>query len=559
MNKKKALLTSINSKYIHTNLAIRYIYKYIKKNNPYIDPLIFEFTAKQNIINILENIHKQKPHYLLFSVYIWNTEITLKIVREIKKILPDLVIILGGPEAGYKAVKLLNEYSEIDFIIEGEGEIALSELLNALEFNTGFTDGIHYRKNGTVYSKPAKLIENLDVIPFPYEKEDAENLKNRIIYYESSRGCPYSCSYCMSSIEKTVRFFSVERVYSDIDFFLENKIRLVKFVDRTFNIKKERYRKIWQYIIDNHNGVTVFHFEITAELLDEDDIKMLENIGKGIFQFEIGIQSITKKTLEIVMRNTDTEKQRTMIKKISRNIHLHLDLIAGLPGEGMSEIEKSFNYVMELKPDMIQLGFLKILSGTLMEKTAVQRNFKYLDFPPYEVIKTDTLDFNELKFIREIEKIVDIYYNSHRFNMTLKYLLSQKEPFSFFKELTEYLISQNHLDEDHGIYDFYNYINQYLTKEVSCGKYYDFLKFDFMTHANVKNFPEWFARRYDKEGHERAINRYIKPSSYRDGFINSNYEEFDINPFTGNEEYCKILFIYHNRICTDQILIEAGE
>ncbi len=552
---RKVLLVAINSKFIQTNLALRYIRNYLLQHNSDVTSVIKEFTINQQVHTILSEIFKEKPEVVLFSIYIWNVEFILKIINEIKKILPDVQIIAGGPEVAFRAEEIIKEYTQIDYCVEGEGEVVVSSLLNEQ-----LPPGVYYRKKShIIHSGKALLIENLDEIPFPYLPNELELLENKIIYYESSRGCPYNCSYCLSSIDKTVRFFSLERVQNDISFFLQHKVPLVKFVDRTFNLKKEHYLAIWKFIIDNHNTITTFHFEITADRLSDDDFIVLNGIGKGVIQFEIGIQTINKETLEIVSRNSDIVKQSEMIKKIPENIHIHLDLIAGLPKENFQKFKESFNYTIQLKPDMMQLGFLKVLSGTEMANTVKKDGFKFFSSPPYEIISTPDLSYEELLIIKDIEHVVDIYYNSKRFATIINYLLNITDPFSLFYKIKCFLEKSGAFVDAKKTDDYYLFLYRFLHENHLPDICIDVLKFDFISYSAVKSFPEWYNRLYDKDVHHHLIKKYVTGESTRNGFIHTNYEVFNHNPFTMEAKRTELFFIYENGKCITIIENENNE
>ncbi len=412
---KKIIIASINSKYIHLNLAIRYIQKYLAKIAPDKRIVIKEWNLKQKFTDILRELYDEKPELVLFSVYIWNVEMTFKLIKELKKLLPETKIVLGGPEVMYRKDSILNEYSEIDTVLIGDGETAVADYL------------------GIRFDLPNNC--SLDYIPFPYDDADIESSRNQIIYYESSRGCPFSCSYCMSSIENQVRYFSLERVIQDINYFIKHKVKLVKFVDRTFNLDTKRYYPIWEHIINNHNGVTTFHFELSGDLLTKADLELLKKSPPKAMQFEVGVQSSHLPTLNAIKRSTDLIKLKSNMAEIGENIHLHVDLIAGLPLENFETFGKSFDYAMSLNPDMLQLGFLKILSGTEMERIAnATSGYFYLSAPPYEITATPWLSFEEICLLKDIDKTVDIYFNSGRHK-------PPQTSFDFFKNFSLYLRS----------------------------------------------------------------------------------------------------------------------
>ena len=576
----KALLIGINSKFSHTNLAIRSIKEYVKhKSN--INPIIKEFTINQLTTDILRDIIFEKPNVILFSVYIWNIEFTLKVIQEIKKILPKVFIGVGGPEVSYRAEEILQENKFIDCVISGEGEISTCELLinlnknfdleknefNSFDFNI---DGIYFRnKNFT----PRNPIQNLDELFFAYpqlknsEVDKTENsnsiqeenldVNNRIFYYESSRGCPFRCSYCLSSIDKSVRNRSLEKVFEDLQIFLDAKVKLVKFVDRTFNLNEDRTIAIWNFIKDNHNGITMFHFEIAAQQLSEKMLQTIKDFPKGIMQFEIGIQSTNEKTLDAIGRPANLPKLVEKIKQIPKTIHSHLDLIAGLPHESICEFKNSFDFVIKLKPDMLQLGFLKILSGTQMETFAKENDYQFSATPPYEVLSTPYISYFDLQFLKDVEEVLDIFYNSNNFEFTFNYIFSLQEKFDFsifeilssivnyFREINIFetpqktnvffklfldFINSNHFEKYQNIFD----------KELL----QNLVKFDFIISEKTSNFPTWYNRNYDKENHKEALIKFCNFESTRLAYSHSEYDEFDFNPVTFEKEKTKILFVY---------------
>lgn len=436
----KILLAALNSKFVHTNLAVRYIKSYCSE----FDIDIKEFTINDNIDNIIGEIAVEKPDLIGFSCYIWNISMVLKACSSIKKILPDTAILLGGPEVSYDSQEIMNRYGFIDYIIKGEGEEAARQLFSFLDggkCSINEVGNLIYRHDGRVLeNKENELIRELDAIPFPYG--DLDELKNKIVYFESSRGCPYNCSYCLSSTIKGVRFFSKDRVLRDLNWFMERDIELVKFVDRTFNCGKA-YKDIIKFIIEKHSN-TRFHFEISGSILDEEAVELLCNAPQGLFQIEAGVQTTNEHALKLISRAPDFDLLSKNILKIREkgNVHIHLDLIAGLPGETYVSFSKSFNDVYRLKPHMLQLGFLKLLKGSSIRADAETLGIKYADYPPYEVLKTRELSFEEICSLKDVESEVDRYYNSGRFEASLSYLnLLYQDPFKMFKKLSEFMHS----------------------------------------------------------------------------------------------------------------------
>ena len=556
----KTLLIGINSKFSHTNSAIRSIKEYIvQKSN--LSPIIKEFTINQLPTDILRDIIFEKPQIILFSVYIWNVEITFKIICEIKKILPDVFIGVGGPEVSFRAEEILNQEDSIDCVISGEGEISTLELLQNLSLQNDYKkidfniDGIYFRnKNFT----PRQVIVNLDEIYFPYPDLQELDVNNRIFYYESSRGCPFKCSYCLSSIDKSVRYRSLEKVFEDLQKFLDAKVSLVKFVDRTFNLNEERTIAIWNYIKENHNGITMFHFEIAAQQLTEKMLQAIQNFPKGIMQFEIGIQSTNEKTLQAIGRPAKLEIISNNIKRIPKTIHSHLDLIAGLPYESLTEFKNSFDYVIKLKPDMLQLGFLKILSGTTMEEFAKNNEYKFLNVPPYEVLSTPFTNYFDLQFLKDVEEVLDIYYNSNNFEFLTKYILHianinfDFSIFEFYSSIVNYFRQIKIFETPQKTNIFYEKFLEFICSNffLEYEKFFDkeilseLVKFDFVISQKTSNFPNWYNRNYNKENHKEALIRFCNFESTRLAYSHSEYEEFKINPESFEKEETKFLFIY---------------
>jgi radical SAM superfamily enzyme YgiQ (UPF0313 family) len=409
----KIVIASVNSKFIHINLAIRYLQKYLAKIAPDQECVVKEFNINLRFIDVLRELYETKPDLLLFSIYIWNVDFTLKLIREFKKISPQTRIVVGGPEVMYRKEALLGQYPEIETVLVGDGETSLAAYL------------------GLKVDIPD--CTSLDYIPFPYDDADIERTRNQILYYESSRGCPFACAYCLSSIDRQVRYFSLARVLADIDFFMQRNVKLVKFVDRTFNLNPQRYLAVWQHIINTHNGVTTFHFELAGDLLTPEALALLQTAPPKALQFEVGIQSAHLPTLKAISRTTDLAKLKANLLGIGDNIHMHVDLIAGLPLEDFATFGLSFDYAMSLKPEMMQLGFLKILSGTEMESLAKQdARYMYLSHPPYEITATPWVPFEDMMLLKDIDKTVDIYYNSGRHTLA-------NTSFSFFKDLAKHL------------------------------------------------------------------------------------------------------------------------
>lgn len=578
----KVLLVGINSSYVHTCLAIRSIKNYVEffakkeKQDFFID--FIEFTINQPIMEIFKSIFCGSPDVLLFSTYIWNGPLIEKIISEIKKILPSVLIGAGGPEFSYGWKKYFNNLSSLDFIMFGEGEKNTYELLKDMNLykknnplqnyflqDKQYVSGIYYKKNNEIiFTGLNPLIKDLDSIPFSYPELLSNNYDadNKIYYYESSRGCPYSCSYCLSSVDKQVRFKSIEKVFTELDYFLKANVKLVKFVDRTYNLNPERYIKIWQYILKNHNQKTMFHFEIEAEYLSKEALEFLQTVPYGIMQFEIGVQTANKKALKAINRSTNIEILAENIKQIPRTIHQHLDLIAGLPFEDLDSFGKSFDFVMELKPDALQLGFLKVLSGTQMEKYATENGWKYQENPVYEVFSTPYLTFQEISFLKEIEVLVDAFWNKSIFSNTMKFIFRKVSPWTFFYNLCIFAKSINSFQAARKELYWFQLLNDFIEKgfvvpenshnEELLEKFqddyflvlYNLLKYDFVLTGKKGNFPNWYIHHYNKEKHRILLEKNKMLHSTRLAFALSEFETFDFDVKSEEPEKYKGCFEY---------------
>lgn len=449
----RILLTAINAKYIHSNLAVYSLKAAAGEFSKHVE--LAEFTINQRTEEILREIYKKKPEVLLFSCYIWNIEQVKELVRECAKLLPETPIWLGGPEVSFCAEELLEEYPELTGILTGEGENSFYLLT---EFYVKKTK--KWRQIPGAVFRPAKLFagkqqsgkaegeicrntlqDPLSMSALPFAYSDLNDFEQRIIYYESSRGCPFSCSYCLSSVDKRVRFRDLKLVFSELSYFLNARVPQVKFVDRTFNCNPDHALAIWTYLLEHDNGVTNFHFEIAADLLSEKELEVMARMRPGLIQLEIGIQSVNPLTLKAIRRNMDLEKVKAHVARIHAmgNIHQHLDLIAGLPYENYESFARSFDEVFSMKPEQLQLGFLKVLKGSPMQKEAQQYGIVSKDKPPYEVLYTNDLSFSDILQLKAIEEMVEIYYNSHQFRYTLEKLLSgTSSPFRFFEHLAAF-------------------------------------------------------------------------------------------------------------------------
>lgn len=543
---KKIVLTAINSQYVHLNVAVRYLKKYVEKNSE-IKLDIYETNINNQLINIIKDLFEMQPDMIVFSTYIWNKEYVFSLSKELKKILPNVKIALGGPEVSYEWEKTMRENEEIDYIFTGEGE---KILLNFFTLDISQVKGVVYRVNEEIkYNGIEPLIENLDIIPFPYDEEELQD-RTKIFYYESSRGCPFNCSYCMSSIDKSVRYYSIERTKEDLKRFIDSPIKLLKFVDRTFNLSKEKYMAIWKFLLENYREGITFHFEINANIFDEETLDFLETVPKGYFQFEIGVQTIDVQAMKSIGRVNNLERLEHNIRRISRNIHLHLDLIAGLPYETYEKFRYSFDYVHSMKPEMIQLGFLKLLKGTKMYEEREKYNYKYFSKPPYEVFSNDFISFAEIVKLKNLEKVLDFYYNSEKFPESVQWLIENhyESAFSFYEDIADYFDKKGYLKVSHKestlftlLYEFYLEKN-FKDREI----FVEYLKYDYLMLGKTGFYLEWFKSEKDGELYDEII-REGNYKSIREGHKNSELERFSYNIFTKEFEDIYVFFDYRNK------------
>lgn len=504
------LLTAINAKYIHSNLAVYSLKAYAEKK--YCGRVsLAEYTINNSMEQILRGIYEKSPKVAAFSCYIWNVKMVLAVAENLKKILPEVSVILGGPEVSYNAEELLQKYPFVDLIMRGEGE---EIFLEYMEWYAGegreLKDiaGITYRQGDSILSNVDRAVMDLNRVVFPYR--DVTQLKNRILYYETSRGCPFSCSYCLSSIDKKVRLRDFEKVKEELQFFINHHVPQVKFVDRTFNCNHEHAYAIWKYIGEHDNGVTNFHFEISADLLKEEDFLLFQNFRPGLIQLEIGVQSTNPQTLQAIYRRMDLAKVKEAVLRVHEagNIHQHLDLIAGLPYEDYTSFRKSFNEVYEMKPDQLQLGFLKILRGSHMGEVKDEYDVEYMSLPPYEVLQTRWLPYSDVLRLKQVEEMVEVYYNSFQFAASVAFLLNyHKSPFELYEKLGEFYKKNGFFDSGISRFDRYNILQQYFEHEIEalpeeCATFRQVLTYDLYLRDNVKN-PPAFAGGWDKEENER--------------------------------------------------------
>lgn len=493
----KTVLVAINAKYIHSNLAVYSLRSYARTFG--YEPELLEFTINQQKDQILKGIYEAKPDLLCFSCYIWNLSYAEEIIEDIKKILPKVTIWAGGPEVSYDAPKFLKRHPEVDGIMCAEGEKTLTELISYYEIGKSQgksldgINGIVYQENKTIHQTPLRDIMNMDDLVFPYE--DLKDFEHKIIYYESSRGCPFSCSYCLSSIDKKLRFRSFSMVEKELEFFLAHKVPQVKFVDRTFNCKKSHAMAIWTYIKEHDNGITNFHFEVAADLLTEDEIALIQTMRPGLIQLEIGVQSTNEKTLAEIHRKTDFEEITRKVKAVQKgeNVHQHLDLIAGLPYENYESFGHSFNDVYALKPEQLQLGFLKVLKGSYMAEAAEGYGCVHKAKPPYEVLGTRWLSYEEILKLKGVEEMVEVYYNSGQFQKTIRAMEHLFETaFSMYEELADFYEKNGYNEVSHTRIRRYEILQEFLQeKEANLEYFKQLMIFDLYARENMKTRPQW--------------------------------------------------------------------
>lgn len=438
----KFLLTAVNAKYIHSNPAIYSLRAYAGVTyEQHIE--LAEYTINHSLQSILTGIYEKKPDVIGFSCYIWNIRMIEELLEELPKIMPRVPIWVGGPEVTYRAAEFLEQHPSVQGVMVGEGEATFLEVLRYyLEEPISLSQiaGIVYRdEKGRIIQNEPRELTNLDRLPFLYH--NLEPFTNRIIYYETGRGCPYRCSYCLSSIDKTVRLRSFSVVREELQFFLDHQVTQVKFVDRTFNCNRKHAMDIWQYLIEHDNGVTNFHFEIEADILSEEELVLLAKARPGLFQMEIGVQTANPETLHEIRRTARLDRIEHAVAQLKRagNIHVHLDLIAGLPFEDYESFGHSFDTVYAMEPEQLQLGFLKVLWGSYMQEKAKDYELKYLTTAPYEVLSTKWLSYGDVVRLKRVEEMVELYYNSNQFTTTLPLLEAFfARPFEMYQALADF-------------------------------------------------------------------------------------------------------------------------
>ena len=586
----KFLLAAINAKYIHSNPGVYSLRAFARTKIPGADIEIGEYTINHQMDLILQDIYRRKPDFIGFSCYIWNISYIMEIVRDVKKVLPEAEIWLGGPEVSYDAKKVLTRESDVRGIMRGEGELTFTELVRAYlqrektsvpdgytgesfrgqakEKTSGCAEntrmpenaegenahsdrldlsqipGITYRAaNGEIEEHGPQRLLSLDEIPFYYD--DMAGFENRIVYYESSRGCPFSCSYCLSSIDKTVRFRSLDLVLPELQFFLDHKVPQVKFVDRTFNCKREHTLGIWRYLVEHDNGVTNFHFEVSADIFDEEELELIGKMRPGLIQLEIGVQSTNPDTIREIHRHMDLVKLKRAVDRVYdyRNTHQHLDLIAGLPYENYESFMRSFDDVYRMRPDQLQMGFLKVLKGSYMEEQVAAYDLKYRGIPPYEVLSTKWLPYSDVIRLKGVEDMVEVYYNSGQFPATMKLLEKRfQRPSEIFVNLAEYYEKNGLTGISHSRLARYEILYRFLEEDMreeerdhvtaakvpetgqpSLADFRDSLMYDLYVRENIKSRPSFAS---DQSPYKKEVREFFMAEEENPKWL-TDYAGFD--------------------------------
>lgn len=522
----KILLTAINSKYIHSNLAVRYLKKFTERLD--YECIIREFSINDRDERILEEIIKEKPQVVAFSTYIWNIEVVTRLSYLIKAVDESIEILYGGPEVSYDSMNILKELPG-EYIIEGEGEKTYKEFV---EYKLGMKSieeirGLYYKKDNEIFINGKRPLMNMDEIVFPYDED--ENLDNKIVYYEASRGCPFNCKYCLSSTTHGVRFLNIERVKRELQYFIDKKVRLVKFVDRTFNCNYKFSMAIWEFLI-NADTDTKFHFEISADILKPQEIELLRKAPKDRFQFEVGVQTTNDDVLFRINRFVNFSDIKEKVEELMsiRNIKQHLDLIAGLPGEDLKSFKKSFNDVYSIRPEEIQLGFLKLLRGSSMREEAHEYEMKYSPYPPYEILSTKDISYDELNLLKKVEHMVDKYYNSQKFDNIIKYFEPKfNTPFEMFYSLSRFFDEKGYFNRNIGNNEYYKVFLDFNSKIIKEDNHIlrDIIRYDYLNSNKRRGMPEFLVSKIAKEEEEKIKEKYRGEYSFRDYYV----ENFCIN------------------------------
>ena len=573
----KILLTAVNAKYIHSNPAVYSLQKFTAEYAPEYkkDIELAEFTINHYADDILQEIYRRKPDVVAFSCYIWNLQMIEKVLEDLPKVLPDVQIWAGGPEVSYDAPDFLKKHPCMAGVMTGEGEETFLELVSYYhgQKKLGEIRGITYRdEENRITVNLGRPLLDMNRIPFLYD--DLEDFEHRIIYYESSRGCPFSCSYCLSSIDKSVRFRDAQTVVKELQFFLDRKVPQVKFVDRTFNCRHSHALTIWNYIREHDNGITNFHFEIAADLLNEEELSLLNTLRPGLVQLEIGVQSTNLQTIDAIDRVMDFSHLSKVVKRIQsgKNIHQHLDLIAGLPWEDYESFRQSFNDVYHLYPDQFQLGFLKVLKGSKMQEKAEEYGIIYHSQPVYEVFYTNWISYQEILKLKEIEEMVEVYYNSGQFTNTIRHLETEfSDPFTMYQRLGEYYGEQGWWGQSHSRMQRFEMLREFIHSVSEDPVYDELLLLDLYLRENSKSRPKWAA---DLQAEKKQFLDWFKIEAEQHSVL-KGYEGYSAKQMmnmvhlerfsarmaqicgwtteeTADRDTCWVLFDYRNRSALDQ-------
>ncbi|WP_349406319.1 B12-binding domain-containing radical SAM protein [Clostridium perfringens] len=523
----KILLTAINSKYIHSNLAVRYLKAFTKDLDFQGD--IKEFSINDRVENTLEGIIEEKPDVVAFSCYIWNMEFVNRLAELIKLVDPNIEILYGGPEVSYEGKEFLENH-EGEYVIVGEGEKTFREfvLYKLGEGKIEDIKGLNYKRDGKVFENPKRPEMDMNELVFPYTYE--EDINNKIVYYEASRGCPFKCKYCLSSVMHGVRFLDVERVKKELKYFMERGLKLVKFVDRTFNCNREYTVELLKYLSEQDTE-TRFHFEVAADLLTEEQIEILNNAPKGRFQLEVGVQTTNNEVLHNINRYITYENIKEKVLKVAagKNVMQHLDLIAGLPGEDLESFKKSFNDVHDIRPDEIQLGFLKLLKGSSMREEAEKWGIVYSPYAPYEIIRSKDISYEELLLLKKVEAMVDKYYNSCKFNNVIKFFLNiYDKPFDFYYDLAMFFEEKGNFKRSIGNVEYYKILLDFYLEKIGGedeGLFKEVLKFDYLCFNKKRWLPDFLLRTITKEDEQRIKDSFDRQMPFKKAHI----EKFEID------------------------------
>jgi anaerobic magnesium-protoporphyrin IX monomethyl ester cyclase len=538
------ICSTLNAKYIHTNLAIRYLKAYA---SPEFSIQLKEYTIKDPVLNIVSDLYQQNPEVIGFSCYIWNIEETIKVISFLKKIDPSLIIVLGGPEVTYDTAEWMERISEVDFIVIGEGEKTFKDLLSTIDQRGDFSKvaGIAYRDQDQVVVTPQTNKLDLKDIPSPYRiPEDVPQFSKRITYVETSRGCPFSCQFCLSSIEVGVRYFEREKIKDDIRFLMANGAKTIKFVDRTFNISRSYAMEMFRFLIDEHNPGTVFQFEITADIMRPEVIDFLnKEAPEGLFRFEIGVQSTNDYTNELVKRKQNFSKLTrtvTMVKEGGK-IDQHLDLIAGLPEEDYHSFRKTFNDVFELRPEELQLGFLKMLRGTGLRLQAEEYGYTFMDYSPYEILGNRVLPFSDIIKIKQVEDVLEKYWNDHRMDTAIEYIAAKgfPSPFDFFQEFGIYWDKQGWSRIGHQLEDLFRRLSSFLIASniQNLDTITGLMKYDYLVNHKFKPRKPWWEASLEKKSRSQLYKQILEnPSLLGPEFTSLNLDEKELYKHTMLEE-----------------------